>query len=361
MKRGLRKINTGAVLRFFAGIALVSGLSMCASKPPPPSPPPEPVVISESDLELMLSEAARNAYLVIEPEFDTVVYRAYRPVYDRIPDYSGTYSENMEKYKGYSEWFRAWLDGKAEEMPNSNLFDGFEERMTETWAGLNVLFGAEYERQLCLELAKHTGGPCEFDNLPEPAQAALRDAIANAKSASADFSVVSNEIPEGWSGRILSQMSSPIFNWLEETGWEDAVDNLLDMLQDLKASIGEGVPSPVACSPLPPNLGIVCRAVMAVADKADMIVEEYCDADDSTEGWICRVGRNSRTVITEAITDGIDLFINLLAIMATSESGDDVGALSLEEIELKLQIMVDGNQIETRRRLGDTLKASFRD
>lgn len=141
-------------------------------------PGPATVEISPTTLERLLSDTANAAKESVEADINELLDAVYGPAYAAIPAYADFHYSVLGEYVELTEAVRGQMSAGLYE----RLFDGFEQRLTDTASILDERYVYEYKSNLQNQIAGQLSVGGISLPLGDVTDAVLQDAIARAQT-----------------------------------------------------------------------------------------------------------------------------------------------------------------------------------
>lgn len=142
------------------------------------TPSPQPIELPRTTLEKLLSDTAVAAKEVVEPDIDAMLDAVYGPSYAAIPEYATFHYSVLGEYIELT----AAVRGQMKDGLHDHLFDGFEQRLTDAAAALDLRYADAYRS--ILQEQTSVLFTTEGISLPfgEVTDAVLQDAVSRAQT-----------------------------------------------------------------------------------------------------------------------------------------------------------------------------------
>ena len=175
--------NSSLASRFFwATVLLLAvatiGLTVVDDMRSTESPGPATVEISPTTLERLLSDTANAAKEAVESDINELLDAVYEPAYAAISAYADFHYSVLGEYVELTEAVRGQMSAGLYE----RLFDGFEQRLTDTVSVLDERYVYEYQSKLQNQIAGQLSTEGLSLPLGDVTDAVLQDAIARAQT-----------------------------------------------------------------------------------------------------------------------------------------------------------------------------------
>ncbi len=128
---------------FVAFVILAFAIIACVVKPNT-----KPIELPKTILERLIGEAAEAAYQNVSLNVDDALGKAYAPVYAAIPDYTDFHYSIIGSYTEDYAILVSYMNGGINKTIQDQLFNGFDERLSQVYDNLGGLYNKEFSDEL---------------------------------------------------------------------------------------------------------------------------------------------------------------------------------------------------------------------